>query len=171
MNDLLSMMARHGYALTFGLLFAEAIGFPFPAAIALVAAGAAMASHTLWQTGDAIFGGGMRREEAHHGLARERLDDEHVGRGGGSVHGDALGPGFELLQAANERVRRTDVLGGGGVGIVFAGARDGHLNEHGGDGREEQNIAPVELKFLASGNYVVTARLVGPDASNSRGGN
>ena len=47
MNDLLSMMARHGYALTFVLLFAEAIGLPFPAAIALVAAGAAVASHTL----------------------------------------------------------------------------------------------------------------------------
>ena len=47
MTDLLSMMARHGYALTFVLLFAEAIGLPFPAAIALVAAGAAVASHTL----------------------------------------------------------------------------------------------------------------------------
>jgi membrane protein DedA with SNARE-associated domain len=47
MNDLLSMMARHGYALTFALLMAEAIGFPFPAAIALVTAGAAVASHTL----------------------------------------------------------------------------------------------------------------------------
>jgi membrane protein DedA with SNARE-associated domain len=48
MNDLFSTMARHGYALTFGLLFAEAIGFPVPAAIALVAGGAAIASHTLW---------------------------------------------------------------------------------------------------------------------------
>ncbi|MBZ5682714.1 MAG: VTT domain-containing protein [Acidobacteriia bacterium] len=57
MNDLLSMMARHGYALTFGLLFAEAIGFPFPAAIALVAAGAAMASHTLW--GPAVLAAAM----------------------------------------------------------------------------------------------------------------
>jgi membrane protein DedA with SNARE-associated domain len=41
-------MARHGYALTFGLLLAEAIGLPFPAAIALVAAGAAVAAHALW---------------------------------------------------------------------------------------------------------------------------
>jgi len=47
MNDLLSMMARHGYALTFTILFAEAVGLPFPAAIALVAAGAAIAGHTL----------------------------------------------------------------------------------------------------------------------------
>jgi membrane protein DedA with SNARE-associated domain len=47
MNDLLSMMARHGYVLTFALLLAEAIGLPFPAAIALVAAGSAVASHTL----------------------------------------------------------------------------------------------------------------------------
>jgi len=47
MNDLLPMMARHGYALTFGVLLAEAFGLPFPAAIALVMAGAAVASHTL----------------------------------------------------------------------------------------------------------------------------
>ena len=47
MNDLLSQMGRHGYALTFALLLAEAVGLPFPAAIALVAAGAAVASHTL----------------------------------------------------------------------------------------------------------------------------
>ncbi|MGA8429416.1 MAG: VTT domain-containing protein [Candidatus Sulfotelmatobacter sp.] len=48
MTDLLLMMARHGYVLTFALLFAEAVGLPFPAAIALVAAGAAVASHALW---------------------------------------------------------------------------------------------------------------------------
>lgn len=48
MQDLLSIMARQGYALTFALLFAEALGLPFPAAIALVAAGAGVASHTLF---------------------------------------------------------------------------------------------------------------------------
>jgi len=47
MSDLLSMMARHGYALTFALLLAEALGLPFPAALALVASGAAVASHAL----------------------------------------------------------------------------------------------------------------------------
>jgi membrane protein DedA with SNARE-associated domain len=47
MTDLLSLMARHGYALIFGLLLAEAVGLPFPAAIALVSAGAAVASHVL----------------------------------------------------------------------------------------------------------------------------
>jgi membrane protein DedA with SNARE-associated domain len=57
MTALLIMMARHGYALTFLLLFAEAIGLPFPAAIALVAAGAAIASHTL--SGPWILFGGM----------------------------------------------------------------------------------------------------------------
>ena len=51
MTDMLSMMARHGYALTFVLLLAEAVGMPFPAAIALVAAGAAVASHTLQGSG------------------------------------------------------------------------------------------------------------------------
>jgi membrane protein DedA with SNARE-associated domain len=46
--NMFSLMARHGYALTFGLLLAEAIGLPFPAAIALIAAGAAVAAHALW---------------------------------------------------------------------------------------------------------------------------
>jgi membrane protein DedA with SNARE-associated domain len=51
MNDLLPIMAQHGYALTFAFLFAEAIGFPIPSSIALVVAGAAIASHTLWGPG------------------------------------------------------------------------------------------------------------------------
>jgi membrane protein DedA with SNARE-associated domain len=46
--NLVTLMARHGYALTFSLLLAEALGIPFPAALALVAAGAAVAGHTLW---------------------------------------------------------------------------------------------------------------------------
>jgi membrane protein DedA with SNARE-associated domain len=45
--NLFALMARHGYALTFSLLLAEAIGLPFPAALALVAAGAAVAAHAL----------------------------------------------------------------------------------------------------------------------------
>ena len=67
MNDLLSMMARHGYALTFLLLFAEAIGLPFPAAIALVAAGAATASptHQLWDR--AFAGRDARSHDRRHG--------------------------------------------------------------------------------------------------------
>jgi membrane protein DedA with SNARE-associated domain len=46
--NLVSVMAHHGYALTFGLLLAEAMGIPFPAALALVAAGAAVGAHALW---------------------------------------------------------------------------------------------------------------------------
>jgi membrane protein DedA with SNARE-associated domain len=51
MNDLLATLARHGYSLTFGMLLAEAMGLPLPAAIALVSAGAAIASHTLMGSG------------------------------------------------------------------------------------------------------------------------
>ncbi len=47
MNDLLSLIARHGYALLFTVVFAEAVGLPVPAALALVAAGAAVASRVL----------------------------------------------------------------------------------------------------------------------------
>ena len=53
MNDLVSAMARHGYALTFAFLFGQAMGLPLPASIALIAAGAAIASHTL--AGSGVF--------------------------------------------------------------------------------------------------------------------
>jgi membrane protein DedA with SNARE-associated domain len=46
--DLFKLMAAHGYVITFSLLLAEAMGLPFPAAIGLVAAGAAIAAHALW---------------------------------------------------------------------------------------------------------------------------
>jgi len=47
MHDLLLTIARHGYAWIFFLLLAESIGIPLPAALSLIAAGAAVASHTL----------------------------------------------------------------------------------------------------------------------------
>jgi membrane protein DedA with SNARE-associated domain len=47
MHELNFMLARHGYALTFAMLFCESIGLPLPAAVALAGAGAAAASHTL----------------------------------------------------------------------------------------------------------------------------
>jgi membrane protein DedA with SNARE-associated domain len=46
--NLVTLMVRHGYALTFAVLLIEAMGLPFPAALALVAAGAAVAAHALW---------------------------------------------------------------------------------------------------------------------------
>ena len=45
---LITLFARHGYAWIFGLLLIEAVGLPLPAAIALVASGAAIAAHALW---------------------------------------------------------------------------------------------------------------------------
>ena len=47
MNGLLSIIAHHGYLVVFVLVFAEAIGLPVPAAVALVAGGAAAAAHFL----------------------------------------------------------------------------------------------------------------------------
>ena len=47
MNDLVSTVARHGYLLTFAFMFGQAMGLPLPASIAMIAAGAAIASHTL----------------------------------------------------------------------------------------------------------------------------
>jgi hypothetical protein len=46
----------------------------------------------------------------------------------------------------------------------------GNMQRLGTSGGEE-NIAPVELKFLASGNYVVTAWLAPGDAVSSQGRN
>ena len=47
MNNLLIAVSHHGYLLVFLLVFAEAVGLPAPAALALVAAGAASAAHVL----------------------------------------------------------------------------------------------------------------------------
>ena len=47
MNDLLSLIAHHGYIIIFLIVLAEALGMPVPAALALVAGGAAAASRTL----------------------------------------------------------------------------------------------------------------------------
>jgi len=46
-SNLLSPIAQHGYLLIFAVVLAEAIGLPVPAALALVAGGAAAASHAL----------------------------------------------------------------------------------------------------------------------------
>ena len=47
MGELLQAISRHGYLLLFAIVFAEAVGLPAPAALALVAAGAASATHLL----------------------------------------------------------------------------------------------------------------------------
>jgi membrane protein DedA with SNARE-associated domain len=47
MTDIGSLIVRHGYTLLAAIVFAEAIGLPVPAALALIAAGAAIGTHTL----------------------------------------------------------------------------------------------------------------------------
>jgi membrane protein DedA with SNARE-associated domain len=47
MKDLIALLAHHGYAVVFWVVLAEAIGLPMPAALALVGAGAAVASGSL----------------------------------------------------------------------------------------------------------------------------
>ena len=47
MDDFLTMFARHGYTLLALIVFLEAIGLPVPAAVALLAAGAASALHIM----------------------------------------------------------------------------------------------------------------------------
>lgn len=47
MNHFFSLVAHHGYLLIFLVVLAESIGLPMPAALALVGAGAAVASRTL----------------------------------------------------------------------------------------------------------------------------
>ena len=47
MESLLHLISRHGYIVVFVVVLAEAIGLPLPAAIALVGAGAAVASKVL----------------------------------------------------------------------------------------------------------------------------
>src|SRR5437763_1702249 len=47
MNSLIALLAHHGYAVVFWVVFAKAIGLPMPAALALVGAGPAVASGSL----------------------------------------------------------------------------------------------------------------------------
>ena len=47
MNNIVAAISHHGYLLIFLIVFAEAAGLPAPAAVALVAAGAAVAAHIL----------------------------------------------------------------------------------------------------------------------------
>ncbi len=47
MTDFAALVARHGHLAVFAIVLMEAIGLPVPAAIALVAAGAAVAKHVL----------------------------------------------------------------------------------------------------------------------------
>jgi membrane protein DedA with SNARE-associated domain len=47
MADVLSLIEKHGYILVFAIAFAEAVGLPVPAAVALVTGGAAAASGIL----------------------------------------------------------------------------------------------------------------------------
>src|SRR5216110_1202503 len=59
MNSLLEQISHHGYLLVFLMVFAEAAGLPAPAALALVAAGAAAAAHILAVSAGALHGLGV----------------------------------------------------------------------------------------------------------------
>jgi membrane protein DedA with SNARE-associated domain len=54
MHDVVSLIAHHGYAVIFLAVMAEAIGLPVPAAVALVAGGAASGAGTL-RTPEVLF--------------------------------------------------------------------------------------------------------------------
>ena len=47
MNHLLNSISQHGYLLIFLVALGEALGLPVPAALAIIAAGAAVAAHNL----------------------------------------------------------------------------------------------------------------------------
>jgi membrane protein DedA with SNARE-associated domain len=47
MTSVLSVISRHGYLLVFSIVLAESIGLPVPAALGLLAAGAAVGAHVL----------------------------------------------------------------------------------------------------------------------------
>src|SRR5215469_7506263 len=98
----------------------------------------ALLAHGL-QARDAIFGRRVRREHTHDGIAGEWLNDEHVRGGGSGLHRNTLRPPIELLQSVDERIRRTYIFGRCGVRVILARTRDGHLDDHGRDGREDQH--------------------------------
>ena len=81
---------------------------------------------------------------------------------------DAGAQGKIILTVHGAAERLAVEVRNGSPGIIqFPRGNVQHLLTSGG----EQNIAPVELKFLAPGNYTVTARLIPTDSSNAPGGN
>jgi membrane protein DedA with SNARE-associated domain len=58
MNHLLQLAAHHGYLLIFVIVFAESLGLPAPAALSLVAGGAAASARTLSAPGVLLLGFG-----------------------------------------------------------------------------------------------------------------
>ena len=65
---------------------------------------------------------GWVEKRLRHAAIPERIQDEHMRRGGrGIIHGDARHALLQLPQPVDQVVRRTDVLGGGRIGIVLAG--------------------------------------------------
>ena len=94
-----------------------------------------------FQPRDAIFGRGMRRKQAHQALTRERLDDEQVrGRRDSRPASESAWtslsslPSAEISSSGIVRHVRRSFIGG-----VFARARNGHLDQHGRDGRQDQH--------------------------------
>lgn len=79
----------------------------------------------------------MGGEPVAHAASRERADDEHVFRGRVGPHGHLQGGVVQPGQGLGQGERGAGVFGPGRVGQVLAGAGDAHLDERGGQGRDD----------------------------------
>ena len=79
--------------------------------------------------------------------ARERVGD-HEGAGGGQLRvlrqRHRPGARLDLAQGGGEGEGVAGEAGAGGVGLVLAGAADGHLDDGGGDGAEDEHQQGAE---------------------------
>ena len=82
----------------------------------------------------------MGAEEFEQPSAVKRIHDEHVCRGGLCVvHGDDLGSPLELEERVGKPEGTARDAGATLVRLKLTRAGDGHLYEHGGDGRHDHH--------------------------------
>src|SRR5574341_37554 len=86
---------------------------------------------------DPLLRGRMGGEQADDPPARERLHDEEMRRSRVGREGKALRRDLELSQRVRQALRRARDLGAAFVRLELAGAGDGRLDQHGGDGRHD----------------------------------
>src|SRR5216117_1902953 len=96
------------------------------------------------QPPDALLDGGMSAEQAGEPIAAQRVHDPEMRRGRPRGQRDAAGHGPDLLERRRERARRVGELGAARVRLVLARARDGELDQHGRERRQDDEEDEAE---------------------------
>ena len=102
----------------------------------------------LLQTGNSFRHGWMGGEQRHQPASGQRINDKHVrGCRTGLLHGNLAVAHFQLLQGIGQGKRLAANCGSARIRPEFTGAGDGHLHQHGCQGR--QNCHGNQTKHTA----------------------